>query len=415
MPREDDVVSNETIDESRKLDLRAKYPYIEETKGEHKIGFSENVIHWTKDIKDKITSYTSTVLPCYDKVFECYRKYNGSMDWNYNIVSGINDNAVLKLDNGYFSYACEETNADELNNIAIKLKKFTEFLDEDRINFYYINGGYKVLEEEKSLPSYNEKFENADHNGNILMDLLRKQGIHVLDIREEAKKENKNWYSLFYKYDHHMKTDSQLWVAKKIAELLTVKEGYKFNKNIFSLSEYNLEKSSTMLGSQARTILKGGDILELEEYTKVIPRFTTSFEFELPTKGKIITGDYENSLFDNSVYKKMLQTDSYSINYPNGYSCATWRNYDLGIIRNKIPNFNKGKKVLILQDSFGCYTSTYFAQGIEELHLVYLPEFAGSIKSYIKDIKPDVVLMLYNEGVANKFEASTEGKFFNLS
>ena len=69
---------------------------------------------------------------------------------------------------------------------------------------------------------------------------------------------------------------------------------------------------------------------------------------------------------------------------------------------------------MIIQDSFGCYISPFLAQGIEEMHLIYLPTFTGSIRSYIKNIKPDVVLMLYNEGVAQKYEDSKESDFFKL-
>ena len=413
MPQENHTVTNEVIDESKKIDLRARYPYSEKENEENDIGLGEKIINWSSNIKVNIDTYASTLLPNYDKIFECYRKYNRSIAWNYNIAD-LNQNGILTLDNGYLSYACKEVNAEELNYIPIKVKKFADFLDEYKINFYYINGGYKVPKEEKNLPSYNRKFEKTAFNGSILMELLKKQGINLLDIREEAKKDKKNWYSLFYKQDHHMKTDVQLWVASKIAELLTEKEGYRFAKNLFSLSEYNLVKTNTMFGSQARGILKSGLEIKPEEYTKVTPKFDTYFEIELPTKGKIRKGSYENSLFDNDIYKRSLQTDFYSISHQNGYGCAIWKNNDLGIIRNKIPNFNKGKKVMIIQDSFGCYTSPYLAQGIEEMHLIYLPTFTGSIRSYIKNIKPDVVLMLYNEGVAQKYEDSKESDFFKL-
>lgn len=418
MPRETRAIPNEIIYEIEKIDLNARYPYTEEVKDKHKIGFYEKIIDWTENIKNKIMPHTSTVLPYYEEVFSCYRKYNNIIGWNYNIVSGFNDRAGLKLDNGYLSFVNEKVDEDKLNNIAIKLKRFSNFLAGDGINFYYINGGYKVLEEEKHVPSYNEKFENADYNAKILMRHLRNQGINVLDIREEAKKENKDWYSLFYRYDHHMKTEAQLWVAGKIAKLLTEKEGYTFSENLFSLSEYSLEKKNILFGSQARGILKNGLLVSPEEYTKIIPKFDTYFEIELPVKGIMRKGNYEDSLFKSALYKDVVESiqspNYYYSNTPDAYSCLTWGLDALGIIKNKIPNFNKGKKVLILQDSFGSYPSTYLAQGLDELHLVYLPVFNGSIRTYIKDTKPDVVLMLYTSSVANKFEASKDGGSFDL-
>ena len=153
--------------------------------------------------------------------------------------------------------------------------------------------------------------------------------------------------------------------------------------------------------------------------SKIIPNFDTSFEIEFPTRGKIRKGNYENSLFDDIVYEEVVksvqQQSYYYANSPDAYEgSVAWRNDDLEIIRNKFSNFNKGKKVLILQDSFGLYTSTYLSQGLDEVHLVYLPKFNGSIRAYIKDIKPDVVLMLYNESVARKYVKEQDSNFFSL-
>ena len=61
--------------------------------------------------------------------------------------------------------------------------------------------------------------------------------------------------------------------------------------------------------------------------------------------------------------------------------------------------------MLIFQDSFGNYTSTYLAQGLDEIHLIYNPDFNGSVKAYIKEVKPDVVLMLNTSNQFNKKQA----------
>lgn len=406
-----------SIDENRKIDLQLKYPVKEDKKDEYRPKLNDKIIKIAKNVKDRVEPYTSTLIPEYDTVFALYRKYNNSIGWNYNIIPSFGDKGLLKYDNGYLNYAVEKLDEDEADKIAGKIQKVRDFLAEEGINFYYINGGFKSVEERGNLPSYNEKADNGYFNEKTVIEAMKKRGINLLDIREEAKKDKKDWFSLFYKYDHHMKTDSQLWVAGKIAKLLEEKEGYKFNKNLFSISEYNLEKNKVMFGSQARGILKNGIMVSPEEYTKIIPKADTFFEIELPLKGLIRKGNYEDSLFSNSVYKRVVESGSsqnyYYANNPDAYSCTTWGIDPLGIIRNKIPNPNKGKKVLIFQDSFGNYTSTYLAQGLDEIHLIYNPAFNGSVKAYIKEVKPDVVLMFNTSNQFNKMQAKDVVYEFN--
>ena len=135
----------------------------------------------------------------------------------------------------------------------------------------------------------------------------------------------------------------------------------------------------------------------------------------MPVQGKVKVGSYEDSLFENSTYRQIAETEEhYYTDNIDAYYCVTWKLDALGVIHNKLQKLNKGKKVLIIQDSFGCYTSTYLALGLEEVHLVYLPEFSGSIRTYIREVKPDVVLMLYTSSKANKSEVDSNSKFFDL-
>ena len=42
---------------------------------------------------------------------------------------------------------------------------------------------------------------------------------------------------------------------------------------------------------------------------------------------------------------------------------------------------------------------------MDEIHLIYNPDFNGSVKAYIKEVKPDVVLMLNTSNQFNKKQA----------
>ena len=83
----------------------------------------------------------------------------------------------------------------------------------------------------------------------------------------------------------------------------------------------------------------------------------------------------------------MYKPDAYNIN-------ATWHNDDVGIFKNLMPVDNH-KKLLVLQDSFGFYLTTYLACDVQEVHVLHLLKFDGSLRAYIEEIKPDMVIVLY--------------------
>lgn len=58
---------------------------------------------------------------------------------------------------------------------------------------------------------------------------------------------------------------------------------------------------------------------------------------------------------------------------------------------------NFDKKLLILSDSFGWFLNTYLACDIGETHMINLMTFDGSIRTYIEQMKPDAVMVLYCE------------------
>ena len=75
-------------------------------------------------------------------------------------------------------------------------------------------------------------------------------------------------------------------------------------------------------------------------------------------------------------------------------------NFRLQIIQNGVVK--NGKKVLMVRDSFAQPVSCFFATQVEEVHLCdvrnYM-QYVGekiNMESYISEIKPDYVIVLYS-------------------
>ena len=72
------------------------------------------------------------------------------------------------------------------------------------------------------------------------------------------------------------------------------------------------------------------------------------------------------------------------------------RNDAVATIHNNAPTCNKGKKILFIKDSYSTPLIPYIAEGIEDVETLYEIRFTGSIRTYIDQMKPDMVIVMYS-------------------
>ena len=138
-----------------------------------------------------------------------------------------------------------------------------------------------------------------------------------------------------------------------------------------------------------------------DDFDLITPKFETSFTEERPFKNQTRTGTFQETvLYMDNMYK-----DYYRINTYATYSGGDFR---LQIMKNNLnPN---EKKVLLIRDSFACVVSPFLALQTSELHVCDVRDYdyyVGkklNMKDYIKQIKPDYVLVLYT-GIGGSFDS----------
>ena len=95
-----------------------------------------------------------------------------------------------------------------------------------------------------------------------------------------------------------------------------------------------------------------------------------------------------------------LQKDYYN---KSTYSTYCGGDYRIQVIKNR-HNTN-GKKILMIRDSFACVVAPFLALQTSELHICDMrsekdmPGMTTSrlnFKKYVKSIKPDYIIILYN-------------------
>lgn len=124
---------------------------------------------------------------------------------------------------------------------------------------------------------------------------------------------------------------------------------------------------------------------------------------QLPSKSINRTGTYEEVLFNDELYEKIGEyslTDHNTEKY--AYNAVTWVNDPLGIVQNHMATGNNGKRILMVQDSFGCYLSTYLALGVEEIVYLNLNAFTGRLQTYVEKTSPMPSWCFYAKGVLSQ-------------
>ena len=416
--RNDDLVGEkeENSEVNVNIDWTRKYPFNEEQLQSNvsNVTFSDNTVMRAIDqVKNNIDFYTSNFLPGYTKIIKLCQYYK--IDINWNLMSKSDDTLyVLYMENGYLTYSEPMLTNCQINEIADSVGDFNRFLKDNGIDYYYINVGSKVDPDNKCLDSDVLYMEHTNENADRLLSALESRNVNIVDMRELIKQDGLNWYEAYYITDQHWTNRTGLWAASKIANILNRDSGFKYNLDLFDENAYNIEPFYDFwYGRQATYVGLAG--CYREEFDTILPNYETSFIVDIPTKAYHAEGDYFDAIFKEQLFNEIKgYSDEDFIGKEGPYCAIEWTNDALGTIVNKKMSNNSDKKILIIQDSYGWYTSSFLACDTGEVDLMYPSRFDGSIREYIRQTKPDVVITLYSEGNIGPIELETHQNFFDL-
>lgn len=325
----------------------------------------------------------------------------------------MNDD-LLQMENGYLTFKEDLLDESDIQLLADEVADFQDFLEAQGIEFLYANAGSKVCPYDKQLNAADVQKEHTNENGTALLSALAERGVETLDFREAMQQEGLDWYDSYYKTDHHWKTETGLWAAGKLAERLNETGKFSFDLSFFEPERYMFETyDDFFLGGQGKMATFANAQLEL--YTRITPKFQTEFSLQIPTRDLNIQGDYAHALYDYESFEKIFTYDAADhLNGQGAYDCIRARNDAVSMIQNQMKTHNQGKKILMLQDSFSWYLTSFLACDIEQIDAVHLMEFSGSIRSYIEQNRPDAVVLIYCERNISPIYRSTHGSSFDL-
>lgn len=102
------------------------------------------------------------------------------------------------------------------------------------------------------------------------------------------------------------------------------------------------------------------------------------------------------------------------MNQPGAYECARARNDALVHIRNLNVPDNSEKKILMLQDSFSWYSTSFLACDIGAVDTIHPSVFSGSVRNYIAQTRPNAVVLMYCERNIKPIDWTTHESMFDM-
>lgn len=321
-------------------------------------------------VKNGVTFYATDHLVGYKKIAQSARAYESAIQWNYASSSGYNgvvrgfDGEIIPI--GSYSRTLKE-DADEVRSLA-------EFCQARDIPFLYIN-----------IPNKSCKFVDADVSGVIdysnqnadqFLDYLSSWGVENYDLRTYLHDEGLDHHKLFYKMDTHWTTPTAIWATRKIASILNEKHGFSFDLNL--LDDKNLKSTiypKCFVGSFGRKLLFN---VTPDDFILTSPKYKTDFHYEVKSLEIDADGDF-SILYDADVT-------------PPEYIYGVQA---LETVQNKL--IENQSRVLLVHDSFGNYLVPFLALGLRQVDSIDLRGFTGSVKSYVQEERPDLVIVIYTQ------------------
>lgn len=325
--------------------------------------------------------------------------YENIIGWDILPYGG--SEGIVNLEEGYLSYAMNEKDVEPL---VERMMDFQQFLNQENIPLLYVQAPSKLSPEGEELPAGVSDYSNDTIKK--MVEGLEKAGIDTFNCTEWLMEQPEEYHDLFYKTDHHWTTETAFRIAGAMAEYLNEEYQFEFPLEYYKEDKYEIDYyEKWFLGSLGKKLTLA--VVEPEDYQVYVPNFETDFSIKIPERNIDLTGSFKDVILD---YRHLQKKDYYG---ENMYASFMNRNDALGSITNNLAPTNKGKRILFIKDSYSTPVIPYLALGVEHIDSIYEQVFDGSIRTYIKETKPDMVVVMYAVNSVTG-DGSSHISFFNL-
>jgi hypothetical protein len=263
-------------------------------------------------------------------------------------------------------------------------------------NFIFFQNPNKY---EDSIPytDYSDKYYKK------IVNAFDEYGLDIYDYEETFATLGMMESDIFYNTDHHWKASTGILADKLLCEYLNDNYGYDIDTFNFEINQYTTETyKGIFLGSLGKKV--STVYAEPDDFVIYCPLYNTDLTVYKSSNNSIISGTVQETLFD---YKRLECTSLYddSVYWFYGYG-------DQALINVHNNLVNDGSNILLIKTSFADCMVPYLGTVVEDLAVIDLRYFEGSIRSYIEETDPDTVIVL--TGLSLMETASAENSAFDF-
>ena len=138
-----------------------------------------------------------------------------------------------------------------------KIASLKGVLDELNTPLLYVQTPLKTIDGYTEMPQGITDYANS--NTDTFLESLNNAGIDTIDLRQTIKQEGMDLGDLFYKTDHHWKTQTAFWAVGEVTDYLKENLGIDLDPQEFYTNSDNYESvfyEKNFLGSQGRRVGK---------------------------------------------------------------------------------------------------------------------------------------------------------------
>lgn len=186
---------------------------------------------------------------------------------------------------------------------------------------------------------------------------------------------------------YHWLPEAGLWATGIIARHLNEQNIIKSDLSLLKDDKWRKEIfKNYFLGSRGKKVTLNRT--KPDDISIYHPLFATNIYVDIPGENIKQQGDFD-ILYDKDC---LGEVDYY---HKNPYEAYSHGNQPYMYVRN--DNIIGNKKVLLIRNSFGSVVLPFLAMQFKYTYSLDLRKFNGSVRNFIRYIRPDVVIVLYHQ------------------
>jgi len=292
------------------------------------------------------------------------------------------DWTVVQLPNGHLA---TYRNPSDTVRCARELIHFREFVEQQGSSFLFVMVPYKNARHGGQMPE--DYPDYVSENARRFLKRLKKSDVPLLDLRISMEQDGKEFFSHFFKTDHHWKPEVGLWASATITAELHRRFDFPFDPETLDPNQFQIDiAEKALLGSFGRKVTLA--YADPEDFSLVTPIYPTDCSVQIPGTRIDRRGSFGDVMIH--VNTNMLAARNYYKGNPYAYM---YGNRALIHVHNHLRH--DGHRVLVIKDSFSNFVTPFQSLTTEYLDIIDPRHFTGSIREYIQKTRPDVVLVQY--------------------